>query len=50
MPNPFVIGSAPPGTNLQVILRAFKEGWGGVIAKTNCNWPFGAAKADLVRR
>jgi len=34
LPNPFVIGSGPPATNLQVILRAFKEGWGGVIAKT----------------
>ncbi|MDQ8189742.1 NAD-dependent dihydropyrimidine dehydrogenase subunit PreA [Roseibacillus persicicus] len=34
MPNPFVIGSGPPGTNVRVIKRAFKEGWGGVIAKT----------------
>src|SRR5882672_6280376 len=34
LPNPFVIGSGPPGTNLSVINRAFKEGWGGVIAKT----------------
>jgi dihydroorotate dehydrogenase subfamily 1 len=34
LPNPFVIGSGPPGTNLNVILRAFKEGWGAVIAKT----------------
>jgi dihydroorotate dehydrogenase subfamily 1 len=34
MPNPFVIGSGPPGTNLSVINRAFKEGWGAVIAKT----------------
>ena len=33
-PNPFVIGSGPPGTNVKVIKRAFKEGWGGVIAKT----------------
>lgn len=32
--NPFVIGSGPPGTNSKVIKRAFKEGWGGVIAKT----------------
>lgn len=32
--NPFVIGSGPPGTNVKVINRAFKEGWGGVIAKT----------------
>ncbi len=32
--NPFVIGSGPPGTNKNVICKAFKEGWGGVIAKT----------------
>ncbi len=34
LPNPFVIGSGPPGTNLSVITRAFREGWGAVIAKT----------------
>jgi dihydroorotate dehydrogenase subfamily 1 len=34
LPNPFVIGSGPPGTNLAVIERAFREGWGAVIAKT----------------
>lgn len=32
--NPFVIASGPPGTNLNVMNRAFREGWGGVIAKT----------------
>lgn len=32
--NPFLIASGPPGTNLNVINRAFREGWGGVIAKT----------------
>ena len=32
--NPFVVGSGPPGTNANVISKAFKEGWGGVIAKT----------------
>ena len=32
--DPFVIASGPPGTNLNVINRAFREGWGGVIAKT----------------
>ena len=32
--NPFIIGSGPPGTNSKVIQRAFKEGWGAVIAKT----------------
>lgn len=34
LPNPFVIGSGPPGTNMNVINRAFREGWGAVIAKT----------------
>ena len=33
-PNPFVIASGPPGTNLNVISRAFREGWGAVVAKT----------------
>ena len=33
-PNPFVIASGPPGTNKNVIAKAFKEGWGGMIAKT----------------
>ena len=32
--NPFVIGSGPPGTNANVIRRAFNEGWGAVVAKT----------------
>ncbi|MFN2541044.1 MAG: NAD-dependent dihydropyrimidine dehydrogenase subunit PreA [Chthoniobacterales bacterium] len=34
LPNPFIIGSGPPGTNFNVITRAFREGWGAVIAKT----------------
>lgn len=34
LPNPFVIGSGPPGTNGKVIARAFDEGWGAVICKT----------------
>ena len=34
LPNPFVIASGPPGTNLSVISHAFREGWGAVIAKT----------------
>ncbi len=33
-PNPFIIGSGPPGTNANVIGKAFDEGWGGVICKT----------------
>ncbi|MEI6072713.1 MAG: NAD-dependent dihydropyrimidine dehydrogenase subunit PreA [Verrucomicrobiae bacterium] len=34
LPNPFLIASGPPGTNLNVISRAFREGWGAVVAKT----------------
>jgi len=34
LPNPFIIASGPPGTNLNVITKAFQEGWGAVIAKT----------------
>jgi len=34
LPNPFVIGSGPPGTNANVIAKAFDDGWGAVIAKT----------------
>src|SRR5215510_8644137 len=34
LPNPFVIGSGPPGTNANVIGKAFDDGWGAVIAKT----------------
>lgn len=33
-PNPFIIGSGPPGTNYAVMKRALDEGWGGVICKT----------------
>ena len=32
--NPFLLGSGPPGTNARVISKAFKAGWGGVVAKT----------------
>ncbi len=34
LPNPFVIGSGPPGTNGKVIGKAFDEGWGAVVCKT----------------
>lgn len=34
LPNPFIIASGPPGTNANVIGKAFDEGWGAVIAKT----------------
>ena len=34
MPNPFVIGSGPPGTNANVCRKALDEGWGAVIIKT----------------
>jgi dihydroorotate dehydrogenase subfamily 1 len=34
LPNPFIIASGPPGTNLSAIRHAFGAGWGAVIAKT----------------
>src|SRR5258708_21129449 len=34
LPNPFVVGSGPPGTNGNVIGKACDEGWGAVICKT----------------
>jgi len=34
LPNPFIIGSGPPGTNANVIGKAFDEGWGAVVIKT----------------
>lgn len=33
-PNPFVIGSGPPGSNASTMHRAFEQGWGGVVCKT----------------
>jgi len=33
-PNPFVLGSGPPGTNARVISKSFDAGWGGAVAKT----------------
>jgi dihydropyrimidine dehydrogenase (NADP+)/dihydropyrimidine dehydrogenase (NAD+) subunit PreA len=34
LPNPMVIASGPPGTNANVIGKAFDEGWGAVVCKT----------------
>jgi len=33
-PNPFVLGSGPPGTSGEVIERSFELGWGGIVCKT----------------
>jgi dihydroorotate dehydrogenase subfamily 1 len=33
-PNPFVLGSGPPGTNSRVIAKSYEAGWGGAVAKT----------------
>src|ERR687886_1565216 len=33
-PNPFLLGSGPPGTNARVISKSFDAGWGGAVAKT----------------
>ena len=37
LPNPFLIAAGPPGTNLDVISRAFREGWGAVIANSSAS-------------
>jgi len=34
LPNPFIIGSGPPGTNASVVRKAFDDGWGAVVIKT----------------
>src|SRR6186713_2788161 len=34
LPNPLIIASGPPGTNANVIGKAYDEGWGAVICKT----------------
>ena len=36
LPNPLISASGPPGTNANVIGRAFDEGWGAVVCKTVC--------------
>src|SRR5918911_362356 len=33
-PNPFLLGSGPPGTNARVISKSYDAGWGGAVAKT----------------
>jgi dihydroorotate dehydrogenase subfamily 1 len=33
-PNPFLLGSGPPGTNSRVLAKAYEAGWGGAVAKT----------------
>ena len=34
MQNPFLLASAPPATNPDIIARSFEMGWGGAIIKT----------------
>ena len=34
MPNPFILASAPPTRNMEMVSRAFHEGWGGAVIKT----------------
>src|SRR2546428_2137229 len=33
-PNPFLLGSGPPGTNARVLAKSDDAGWGGAVAKT----------------
>lgn len=34
MPNPFMLSSAPPTTNCEMVARSFDAGWGGAVLKT----------------
>ena len=34
MPNPFMLSSAPPTTNVEMVARCFDAGWGGAVLKT----------------
>ena len=43
MPNPFMLSSAPPTTNCEMVARSFDAGWGGAVLKTM------AYNLDLVR-
>lgn len=43
MPNPFMLSSAPPTTNVEMVARCFDAGWGGAVLKTM------AWNLDLVR-
>ncbi len=33
-PNPFILASAPPARNAEMMKRAFEAGWGGAVTKT----------------
>lgn len=37
--NPFLLASAPPTRNAEMIMRAFKQGWAGAVTKTICLKP-----------
>lgn len=43
MPNPFILASAPPTTNTEMVARSFDAGWGGAVLKTM------AYNLDMVR-
>jgi dihydropyrimidine dehydrogenase (NAD+) subunit PreA len=34
MKNPFILASAPPANTIEMIERAFEQGWGGAVTKT----------------
>ncbi len=55
-PNPFLLGSGPPGTNAKVMQKSFDAGWGGAVAKTvslechkvqNCSPRYGKLKSRV---
>ena len=39
MPNPFMLASAPPARDRDMIDRAFQAGWGGAVIKTLTQYP-----------
>src|SRR5436190_24121107 len=47
LPNPVVIGSGPPGTNLNVISRAFREGRGVDSFELNFSCPHGLPERKM---
>ena len=47
MPNPFMLASAPPARDREMIDRAFQAGWGGAVIKTLTQYT--GAEGDEIR-
>ena len=46
MPNPFMLSSAPPTTNVEMVARCFEAGWGGAVLKTLAYTPEPGAERE----